>query len=98
MPAILVGPPQRNEQMWQALKTHILRERQRKKQGVYTVERFIPVFLLQLEYSIMDIYVNFSFALTFPIQKVLVYLDPVSSKKLVRKDYPGISVTSYIVC
>ncbi|KYN36086.1 G protein pathway suppressor 2 [Trachymyrmex septentrionalis] len=32
MPAILVGPPQRNEQMWQALKTHILRERQRKKQ------------------------------------------------------------------
>jgi len=35
MPAILVGPPQRNEQMWQALKTHILRERQRKKQGAY---------------------------------------------------------------
>ncbi|XP_071568682.1 uncharacterized protein [Temnothorax nylanderi] len=32
MPAILVGPPQRNEQMWQALKTHIMRERQRKKQ------------------------------------------------------------------
>lgn len=96
MPAILVGPPQRNEQMWQALKTHILRERQRKKQGVYTVER--PVSLLQLEYSVMDIYVNFSFALTFPIQKVLVYLDRVSSKKLVHKDYPGISVTSYIVC
>lgn len=85
MPAILVGPPQRNEQMWQALKTHILRERQRKKQGVYTVER--PVSLLQLEYSIMDTYVNFSFALTFPIQKVLVYLDRVSSKKLVHKDY-----------
>lgn len=34
MPAILGGaPPQRNEQMWQALKTHITRERQRKKQG-----------------------------------------------------------------
>ncbi|XP_032673838.1 protein enabled homolog [Odontomachus brunneus] len=32
MPAILVGPPQRNEQMWQALKAHITRERQRKKQ------------------------------------------------------------------
>lgn len=96
MPAILVGPPQRNEQMWQALKTHILRERQRKKQGVYTVER--PVSLLQLEYSIIDIYVNFSFVLTLLIQKVFVYLDRVPSKKLVRKDYPGISVTSYIVC
>lgn len=34
MPAMLVGPPQRNEQMWQALKTHIMRERQRKKQGM----------------------------------------------------------------
>jgi len=34
MPAILGGPPpQRNEQMWQGLKTHIMRERQRKKQG-----------------------------------------------------------------
>ncbi|GAB1862349.1 G protein pathway suppressor 2 [Camponotus japonicus] len=32
MPAMLVGPPQRNEQMWQALKIHIMRERQRKKQ------------------------------------------------------------------
>lgn len=30
---MLVGPPQRNEQMWQALKIHIMRERQRKKQG-----------------------------------------------------------------
>lgn len=33
MPAVIVGPPQRNEQMWQALKTHITRERERKKQG-----------------------------------------------------------------
>nr|XP_033334032.1 extensin isoform X2 [Megalopta genalis] len=32
MPAVIVGPPQRSEQMWQALKTHIIRERQRKKQ------------------------------------------------------------------
>ncbi|XP_014470099.1 PREDICTED: G protein pathway suppressor 2-like [Dinoponera quadriceps] len=33
MPAILVGETlQRNEQMWQALKNHIMRERQRKKQ------------------------------------------------------------------
>ncbi|KAG9433811.1 protein enabled isoform X1 [Apis mellifera carnica] len=32
MPAVIVGPPQRSEQMWQALKTHITRERQRKKQ------------------------------------------------------------------
>ncbi|CAL7951069.1 unnamed protein product [Xylocopa violacea] len=31
MPAITVGPP-RSEQMWQALKAHITRERQRKKQ------------------------------------------------------------------
>jgi len=44
MPAILVGPPQRNEQMWQALKTHIMRERQRKKQGAEFVS------LLQLKY------------------------------------------------
>lgn len=35
MPAIMGPPTQRNEQMWQALKTHILRERQRKKQGAY---------------------------------------------------------------
>lgn len=33
MPAMLVGPPQPSEQMWQALKIHIMRERQRKKQG-----------------------------------------------------------------
>lgn len=33
MPAIVIEPPQRNEQMWQALKVHIMRERQRKKQG-----------------------------------------------------------------
>lgn len=32
MPAVIVGPPQRSEQMWQALKSHITRERQRKKQ------------------------------------------------------------------
>ncbi|XP_020288551.1 protein enabled homolog isoform X2 [Pseudomyrmex gracilis] len=32
MPAIVIEPPQRNEQMWQALKVHIMRERQRKKQ------------------------------------------------------------------
>ncbi|EZA60247.1 G protein pathway suppressor 2 isoform X2 [Ooceraea biroi] len=33
MPAILGGaPPQRNEQMWQGLKAHIMRERQRKKE------------------------------------------------------------------
>lgn len=34
MPAIVTGPPPRTEQMWQALKTHITRERQRKKQGM----------------------------------------------------------------
>lgn len=33
MPAIVIEPPQRNEQMWRALKAHIMRERQRKKQG-----------------------------------------------------------------
>lgn len=33
MPAVTNGPPQRNEQMWQALKRHIIRERQRKKEG-----------------------------------------------------------------
>jgi hypothetical protein len=33
MPAVVVGPPQRSEQMWQALKIHITKERQRKKQG-----------------------------------------------------------------
>lgn len=33
MPAVIVGPPQRSEQMWRALKAHITRERQRKKQG-----------------------------------------------------------------
>ncbi|XP_071869487.1 uncharacterized protein isoform X3 [Bombus fervidus] len=32
MPAVIVGPPQRSEQMWRALKAHITRERQRKKQ------------------------------------------------------------------
>ncbi|XP_008211189.1 extensin isoform X1 [Nasonia vitripennis] len=33
MPAVVPGTaPQRNEQMWKALKIHILRERQRKKQ------------------------------------------------------------------
>ncbi|XP_012273742.1 protein enabled homolog isoform X2 [Orussus abietinus] len=32
MPAVVIGPPQRSEQMWQALKVHITRERQRKKQ------------------------------------------------------------------
>lgn len=38
MPAILVGASQRNEQMWQALKTCIMRDRQRKKQGKIKVE------------------------------------------------------------
>lgn len=34
MPAAVPGATlQRNEQMWKALKIHILRERQRKKQG-----------------------------------------------------------------
>ncbi|XP_051160842.1 G protein pathway suppressor 2 [Leptopilina boulardi] len=32
MPAVIVGNPQRTEQMAEALKVHILRERQRKKQ------------------------------------------------------------------
>lgn len=32
MPAVIVEPPQRSEQMWQALKKHITRERQRKKE------------------------------------------------------------------
>ena len=35
MPAVVVGNPQRNEQMLEALKAHIVRERQRKKQGTY---------------------------------------------------------------
>lgn len=34
MPAIVSGPPQQSEHMWQALKNHITRERQRKKQGI----------------------------------------------------------------
>lgn len=40
MPAVIVGPPQRSEQMWQALKTHITRERQRKKQGNLFYRKF----------------------------------------------------------
>ncbi|XP_034944766.1 G protein pathway suppressor 2 [Chelonus insularis] len=32
MPAIVTGPPPQSEHIWQALKTHIIRERQRKKQ------------------------------------------------------------------
>lgn len=33
MPAVIIEAPQRSERMWQALKTHITKERQRKKQG-----------------------------------------------------------------
>lgn len=34
MPAVVAGAaPQRSEQMWKALKIHITKERQRKKQG-----------------------------------------------------------------
>lgn len=33
MPAVVVGRPKRSEAMWEALKTHIIRERQKKKQG-----------------------------------------------------------------
>ncbi|XP_069681480.1 G protein pathway suppressor 2 isoform X2 [Periplaneta americana] len=32
MPAVVVGRPKRSEAMWEALKTHIIRERQKKKQ------------------------------------------------------------------
>lgn len=32
MPAIVMGRPKRSEAMWEALKTHIIRERQKKKQ------------------------------------------------------------------
>ncbi|XP_058808988.1 uncharacterized protein LOC131674371 [Phymastichus coffea] len=32
MPAVTVGAPQRSEEMYQALKTHIIKERQKKKQ------------------------------------------------------------------
>ena len=33
MPAVVVGRPKRSEAMWEALKNHIRRERQKKKQG-----------------------------------------------------------------
>ena len=33
MPAVVVGRPKRSEAMWEALKNHIIRERQKKKQG-----------------------------------------------------------------
>lgn len=33
MPAVIVGAPQRSEEMYKALKAHITKERQRKKQG-----------------------------------------------------------------
>lgn len=33
MPAVVVGRPKRSEEMWEALKNHIIRERQKKKQG-----------------------------------------------------------------
>jgi hypothetical protein len=34
MPAVVVGRPKRSEAMWEALKNHIIRERQKKKQGI----------------------------------------------------------------
>lgn len=35
MPAVVIGrPPQKNEAIWTALKNHIIRERQKKKQGL----------------------------------------------------------------
>jgi hypothetical protein len=48
MPAVVVGRPKRSEAMWEALKTHIVRERQKKKQGTpyivfYTI--FVQYFV-----------------------------------------------------
>jgi hypothetical protein len=34
MPAVIVGRPKRSEAMWEAIKNHIIRERQKKKQGM----------------------------------------------------------------
>lgn len=34
MPAIVLERPKLSRPMWKALKTHIIRERQRKKQGL----------------------------------------------------------------
>lgn len=34
MPAVTVGRPKRSEAMWDAIKNHIIRERQKKKQGM----------------------------------------------------------------
>lgn len=45
MPAIVSGPPQQSEHMWQALKNHITRERQRKKQGFNLVSKIIYAFI-----------------------------------------------------
>ena len=42
MPAVVVGRPKRSEAMWEALKVHIIRERQKKKQGIiyyYIIEQ-----------------------------------------------------------
>lgn len=54
MPAVIVGPPQRSEQMWQALKTHITRERQRKKQGFFLQKIFIKLLLLSLYFNYIE--------------------------------------------
>lgn len=63
MPAIVVMPSQRlnrSEQMQQALKTHIMRERQRKKQGnlCCVCMRKMPAFFSQLQHLV---YYDFSF-------------------------------------
>lgn len=41
MPSVVAGqPPQKSDAMWAALKAHIIRERQKKKQGKYLNIKF----------------------------------------------------------
>jgi metal-responsive CopG/Arc/MetJ family transcriptional regulator len=66
MPAVVVGRPKRSEAMWEALKTHIIRERQKKKQGtvsiiIYKVYisillKVIRAFILQTFWYFMELY------------------------------------------
>lgn len=60
MPAVIVGLPQRSEQMLQALKTHITRERQRKKQGIIS-QKYAHIFIYILFASLNLVDGAFSF-------------------------------------
>ena len=48
MPAIVVEKPKLSRPMWNALKSHIIRERQRKKQGVFTLVTLLYVYYYNL--------------------------------------------------